>query len=432
MKRIGLALLAVLTVGAQEIVIEHVNVIPMTREVVLKDHSVRVRDGRFVEVGPAAKVKAPAGATRIDGQGKYLAPGFAEMHGHIPPPTGPKEFAEDVLFLYVANGVTTVRGMLGYPGQLEFREKAKRNEIESPTLYLAGPSFSGATVKDAAQAIERVRLQKAEGWDLLKIHPGVPLDAYDAMAKTAREVGIRFSGHIPADVGILHALEQKQETVDHLDGYIEYLDKQGAPITDARMVELAQKTKQAGAAVVPTMALWATIIGARDAAEVNAYPELRFMPRATVTQWREAFAGRQATANFSRDKVDRVARDRARLLKIFHAEGVKILFGTDAPQQFSVPGFSIHREMQAMAASGMKPYEILRSGTASVGEHFKAKDTFGTIAVGQRADAVLLDANPLEDVAHFSRLAGVMVRGRWMPGSEIQAGLKRVAERNSR
>jgi len=206
----------VLVASAQEIVIEHANVIPMTRETVLKDYSVRVKDGRFVEVGPSNKFKIPAHATRIDAKGKYLAPGFGEMHGHIPPPSTQPGFIEDVLFLYAANGVTTSRGMLGHPGQLEYREKAKRNEIVSPTLYLAGPSFSGATVKSVQQAIDRVKQQKAEGWDLLKIHPGLTMDQYDAMAKTAREVGISFSGHVPADVGILHALEQKQETVDHL------------------------------------------------------------------------------------------------------------------------------------------------------------------------------------------------------------------------
>ena len=413
--------------SAQEIVIEHVNVIPMTSAAVLRDQSVRIKDGRFVEIG---KVKVPAGAIRVDGKGKYLTPGFGEMHGHIPPPTAPRQLVEDVLFLYVANGVTTVRGMLGYPGQLELREKAKRNEIVAPNLYLAGPSFSGATVKNVAQAVERVKQQKAEGWDLLKIHPGVPRDAYDAMAETARAVGIRFSGHVPAEVGILHALDQQQETIDHLDGYIELLDKQGAPISDAQMLGLAQKTKQAGAWVVPTMALWETIIGARDAASLHAMPELRYMPKATVTQWKEAFAGRQSTPMFSREKVDRVARDRKRLLKIMNAEGVKILFGTDAPQQFSVPGFSIHREMQSMVEAGMTPYEILRSGTASVGEHFKAKDAFGTIAVGQRADAVLLDADPLKDIANLSKIAGVVLRGKWIPQSEITAGLEKINERN--
>jgi len=422
----------VLVAGAQEIVFEHVNVIPMSREVVLKDYSVRSKDGRFVEVGQTGKLKVPPGALRIDGRGKYLIPGLSEMHGHIPPPTAPQAYIDDVLYLYVANGITTVRGMLGHAGQLDFREKAKRNEIVAPTLYLAGPSFSGATVKNPAQAIERVKQQKAEGWDLLKIHPGVSRESYDAMAKTARDLGISFSGHVPADVGILHALEQKQETVDHLDGYIEYLDKMGSPITDAQLVDIAKKTKEAGAWVVPTMVLWETIIGAPDAATLRAFSELKYMPRDIVKQWTEAFDGRQSTPQFSRAKAQRIATDRKRLLKVMDAQGVKILLGTDSPQQFSVPGFSIHRELKSMAESGMKPYEILRSGTARVGEYLKAKDSFGTIAVGQRGDAVLLNANPLEDVGNYSRIAGVLVRGKWMAGAEIEAGLARIAARNAR
>ncbi len=430
--RAKLGFFLVLTAGAQEIVFEHVNVIPMTRETVLKDYSVRVKDGRFVEVGPGGKIKIPAGATRIDGKGKYLTPGMGEMHGHIPPPAAPKEFIDDVLFLYVANGITTVRGMLGHPGQLDFREKAKRNEIIAPALYLAGPSFSGATVKNPAQAVERVKQQKAEGWDLLKIHPGVSRESYDAMAKTARELGISFSGHIPAEVGILHALEQKQETVDHLDGYIEYLDKLGSPITDAQLVDVAKKTKSAGAWVVPTMVLWETIIGAPDAASLHAFPELKYMPRETVKQWTEAFAGRQSTPQFSRVKAQRVAADRKRLLKVMDQQGVKILFGTDSPQQFSVPGFSMIRELKSMHEAGMKPYDILRSGTARVGEYLKAKDSFGTIAVGQRADAILVEANPLEDIGNLSKISGVLVRGKWMPKSEIQAGLEKIAARNAK
>jgi imidazolonepropionase-like amidohydrolase len=425
-------LLLALGVGAQEVVIEHVNVIPMNREIVLKDQSVLVKDGRFVQVGAAGKLKVPAGAIRVDGKGKYLMPGMGEMHGHIPPPTSPAQDVEDVLFLYVANGITTVRGMLGYEGQLEIREKAKRNEIVAPSLYLAGPSFNGATVKTAAQAVERVKQQKAEGWDLLKIHPGVPLAAYDAMAATAKSMGMRFGGHVPADVGIVHALESKQETIDHLDGYLEYLDGLGLPIPDERMVSLARKTKAEGAAVVPTMALWATIIGARDAAEVNGYPELQYMPRWQVSQWKGALAGRQGAASFSRSKVDRVAQDRKRLLKIFYAEGVKILFGTDAPQQFSVPGFSMHRELQAMAEVGMKPYDILRSGTVNVGEYFQGQDRFGAIAAGQRADAVLLEGNPLEDVGNLRKVAGVLLRGKWLAGAEISQRLEVIAARNAK
>src|SRR5690606_25103695 len=193
--------------------------------------------------------------------GKYLMPGLAEMHGHVPPPNAPAEFTEDVLFLYAATGVTTVRGMLGSPGQLELRERAKRGEIIAPTLYLAGPSFNGNSVNSAEQAAQMVREQKAAGWDLLKVHPGLTREEYDAMARTAKEIGIRFGGHVPQEVGLIHAIEMGQETFDHLDGYMEYLNGDQGPIPDERLREIARRTKAAGAWVVPTMVLWETLMG---------------------------------------------------------------------------------------------------------------------------------------------------------------------------
>ena len=169
----------------------------MTKDRVLANQTVVVTGDRITAVGPAKTTRVPEGATRIDGQGKFLMPGLAEMHGHIPPPTAPRELVDNVLFLYVAAGVTTVRGMQGAPGQLDLREAAKRGEIVAPNLYLAGPQFSGNAVKSAEDAAARVRQQKSEGWDLLKVQEGLALDAYDSMAKTAKEVGIRFGGHVP-------------------------------------------------------------------------------------------------------------------------------------------------------------------------------------------------------------------------------------------
>jgi imidazolonepropionase-like amidohydrolase len=403
----------------------------MDREGVLRDHTVVVKNGRIAEVGPAAKVKAPPGATKVDGRGEYLMPGFGEMHGHIPPPTDPAQYVNDVLFLYVANGVTTVRGMLGHPGQLDLREKAKKPEADSPALYLAGPSFSGTSIQSVEQAVARVRQQKSEGWDLLKIHPGVTLAQYDAVAKTAGEVKIPFAGHVPAEVGVLHALEVKQQTIDHLDGYMEYLGNGAGTVPQEKLVEMARRTKAAGVWVVPTMVVWETILGSNDKATIFAFPELQYLPRPLVAQWKKTYEGRLAAPQFNLAQVKRIAEDRKRLLKAMDGEGVRILFGTDAPQQFSVPGFSIHRELQAMAAAGMKPYDILRSGTSNVGEYLKEKDKFGTLTAGSRADAILLEANPLEDVGNVGRRAGVLVRGRWMPESEIQSKLAAIVRRNA-
>ena len=186
-----------------------VNVIPMDEERVLENQTVIVRDGRIAEMGPADETDVPEGATEIDGDGHYLVPGMAELHGHIPSPEEQPEYTDDVLFLFVANGVTTVRGMQGQPGQLALREKANSGEIVSPSLYLAGPAFSGGSIDSPEAARERVRQQHEEGWDYLKILGGLSVEEYDAMAETAHEVGIPFVGHVPGDVGLMHALEKR-------------------------------------------------------------------------------------------------------------------------------------------------------------------------------------------------------------------------------
>lgn len=404
-------------------------VLPMDSERTLPNHTVIVRGDRIVEVGPAGSVRVPDGAQRIEASGKFLMPGLAEMHGHVPPPNAPQQFIDDVLFLYVANGVTTVRGMLGSPGQLDLRARANRGEIIAPNLYLAGPSFNGNSVNSPEQAAQMVREQKAAGWDLLKVHPGLTREEYDAMARTAKEVGIRFGGHVPQDVGLIHAIEMGQETFDHLDGYMEVLNGDQGPIPEERLREIARRTKAAGAWVVPTMVLWETLMGVSELAELTAFPELRYMPRNMVENWTNAHRNRLSNPQVNREMGRTVAENRKRLLDILEEEGVGILMGTDAPQQFSVPGFSLHREMALMVAAGLTPYEVLTSGTVNVGRYFSNADKFGTIAPGQRADMILVDGNPLQDIGNVARRSGVMVRGRWLPTEEIDKRLEEMAAR---
>jgi imidazolonepropionase-like amidohydrolase len=316
------------------------------------------------------------------------------------------------------------------------RRKANAGEIVAPTLYMAGPSFSAGSVSSPEQAARRVRTQKEQGWDLLKIHPGLTVPEYDAMAITAHEVGIRFGGHVPADVGLAHAIEMGQETFDHLDGFIEYLDAFDKPIDRSSLEELVTLVKDAGSWVVPTLVLWDVgIIGRGDAQALAARPEMRYWPKRSipgaegVEGWtrRHAASARQAQAD--PDAADLWANNRLQVLKALADGGVGILMGTDSPQIFSVPGFSLHREMEAMAESGMSPYQILVSGTRAVGEYFRRSDTFGTVAIGRRADLILLNSNPLDDVGNVADRAGVMVRGRWFSEGYIQERLDEIARR---
>jgi adenine deaminase len=173
--------------------------------------------------------------------------------------------------------------------------------------------------------------------------------------------------------------------------------------------------------------VWENLFGDTPTETVLTYDGLKYLPPELVKRWTESHRRRTSGAGFDRVAARHRIENRMRLLRAMNEGGVKILFGTDSPQQFSVPGFSIYREMQRMREAGMTPYQILRSATAAAGEYFKDKDKFGTIAAGQRADLVLLKANPLDDMAHVSQQAGVMVRGRWLSEQDISSRLKEIA-----
>jgi imidazolonepropionase-like amidohydrolase len=424
-----LGVLGSFSVQADMLVFRNVNVIPMTNDKVLTGQNVIVENGRIVSIGRQL-AKLPDGTKVIDGTGRYLAPGLAEMHGHIPPPNAPPNVVDDTLFEYVAAGITTVRGMLGHPGQLALRERSAKGEIAAPNLYLAGPSFNGNSVNSVEDAVKKVRDQKREGWDLLKVHPGLTRDEYDAMAKTAAAEKIRFGGHVPEAVGLVHAIEMGQETFDHLDGYAEYLDAEKGPVDEKKLAAIVKKSKAANVWVVPTMALWEVLYATLDLKTLRNYEELKYVPQAAVDQWTKMYNDR--LGQIPRDEAENVVRNRITILKALSEGGVKILMGTDAPQQFSVPGFSLHRELQWMKRAGMTPYQIMVSGTRNVGEYFKSQDSFGTIEKGKRADLILLDANPLEDIGNVAKIAGVMVNGRWYPKADIDARLATIAARHAR
>lgn len=405
----------------------NVNVVPMDGPRVNAGQTVLVQNGRISAIGPVTDINVPAEAVKIDGAGQYLIPGLAEMHGHNPPPGSSEDAVARTYFLYIANGVTVVRSMLGWDGQLELREKVRSGALLGPTLYLAGPSFNGQTVTSPAQAVQRVRDQKKQGWDLLKVHPGIPRDAYDAMAQTAAEVDIDFAGHVPADVGLVHAITKRQRTIDHLDGYIEHLDAATGPVDAAKLQGLVKMTREHGVAVVPTMVLWDTIIGAHDLPMLMGFEELKYMPAQDVMAWRTSYEKRIGAPGFNAAVARETAANRQKVLKALSDGGVEVLVGTDSPQQFSVPGFSIHREMQAMHAAGMSSYDILRSATRNVAEHMGEAGEFGVVATGARADLILLKGNPLEDIGHVARQSGVMVRGQWLSEQEIEKRLDQIA-----
>ena len=444
--------------GSPVVAFVDVTVLPMDRQRILAGQTVIVRGDRIEAIGPARSTAVPGGAIRIDGRGKYLVPGLAEMHAHVlsaqAPGNADERLNRDIFFLYIANGITTIRAMLGAPNQLVLRDRLAANELLGPTMYVAAPSLNGNSAPNPDTAVKLVRAHKAAGYDLLKIHPGLSRETYDAIVRTAREVGITWAGHVPQAVGLRHAIAARQSTIDHMDGYLEAsvpettavrLQSGGATLADlirnideSRFRELARLSRAAGVWNVPTAALWENLFDRTPPEELAQRPENRYMPRQDVTRWTNAKRNRinqDTQQGVTPELVSRFLTARRRMLKALADEGAPLLMGTDSPQIFSVPGFSLHRELALAVSAGLTPYQVLESGTRNVGryaaEELKLDGRFGTVAVGSRADLVLLDANPLDDVGNLTRRAGVMVRGRWLTADELRAGLEEIASRYS-
>ena len=420
-----------------------VTVVPMDRERLLPGRTVIVRDGRIETVGPARSTQIPAGAIRIEGRGRYLMPGLAEMHAHVPAGNDP-QWTKDVLFLYAANGITFARGMLGAPAHLELRSKLERGELIGPRLYTSGPSLNGNSAATPGDGRRMVAEQKAAGYDFLKIHPGLDRPRYDAIAAAAREHRMPFGGHVPDAVGLRRALEAGQVTVDHLDGYMPLLLRDDSPLRDGeggffgydvadrvddrKIAGLALLTRQAGVWNVPTDSLMHhMLLPDLTEAELLAREEMRYVPRQMLAGWKQARAGLRSQPDFNAARAARFIAVRGKLIKALHDSGAGLLLGSDAPQVFNVPGFSLHRELGYLVQAGLTPYQALAAGTREVARFLGAPADFGTVEPGRRADLILLDADPLKDVANVRRRAGVMIGGRWLPKAEIDAGLAAIA-----
>jgi cytosine/adenosine deaminase-related metal-dependent hydrolase len=430
--------------AADAVAFVDVTVVPMDQERVLENTTVLVEDGRIVAIGPAREVEIPEGAEHIDGRGRWLMPGLAEMHAHLP---GDRASAEDVLFLYVANGVTTIRGMAGAPLHLELKEQTASGELLGPTIHAAAPGISGQVAPRPEDAERAVRERAEAGYDLLKVFE-MPVESYAAMARTAHEISIPFAGHVPEAVGLVGALHAKQASIDHLDRYVEFLapgyeDMPGrqagffgsglVDIADTgRIPEAVERTLAAGTWVVPTLSLVEHLASPEPATEMIRRPEMRYMPPDVLDDWVRAKREFQARPDFQPEAAQRLVELRRELLEALHEAGAPIALGSDSPQFFNVPGFSIVREMEMMVAAGLSPYDVLVTGTRNPAAYFGTPEAFGTVAPGRRADLILLEANPLEDVANVARRAGVMVRGRWLPQAEIDERLERIARAHAR
>jgi imidazolonepropionase-like amidohydrolase len=429
-------ILAVDAANAASTAFFNVNVIPMTEERVLPGQTVIVEDGVIALIGDVDDVPLPKDAVIVDGTDRYLMPGLAEMHAHVP--DAASDDLDRVLTLFAANGVTTIRGMLGQPSHLALRQALLEGERFGPRLITSGPSLNGNSVAGPADAERKVNDQHLAGYDFLKIHPGLTAAEYKAIAVTANELGMPFAGHVPVAVGVEGVFAAGMATIDHLDGYMAALmppevDRSGGyggffdvlladQVLEGLIEDVVAATVAAGTWNVPTQSLIEQLVNDESVADLSSRAENRYMPRATVQRWAQAKESQLSERGFSPEIGARAIDIRQKLILALHRAGAGLLLGSDAPQIFNVPGFSAHRELGFLVDAGLSPFEALQTGTTAPAE-FLGLDT-GAIVVGKEADLVLLDANPLDDIANSRRVYGVMLRGSWHGHGDLRKRLE--------
>lgn len=433
-----------------------VDVVPMQRgdgedrAKLLHGQTVVVRGDRIVAIGPTKEVAVPEGAVRIAGKeggnSRYLMPGLADMHVHAWDPGD--------LVLFLANGVTTIRNMFGSPMHLVWRAKVAAGELLGPSVLTAGPIIDGnppvwpgsTVIDDPAQAEKAVLEQKEAGYDFLKVYARLTTPCYDAIVEAAGKHGMRVMGHVPSAVGLEHVLLSKQESVEHLDGLAGFAQKDDSPysskvdfrsealawkhVDDKKIAEAAKLARENGVWSCPTLVVLQKWVQGEAAKELSERPEMRYVPAIERQFWDPGNNYLKSLPAEYLDSVRAADSDRKRAVGIFHKAGARILLGTDMGNPFVIAGFAVHEELANLVASGLSPYEALRAGTSGAAEFMKAGDEWGSVAVGRRADLVLLEANPLEDVGNAARRVGVMVRGKWFLESDLRVRLEELATRN--
>jgi imidazolonepropionase-like amidohydrolase len=409
-----------------------------------------------------------------DGSGKYLIPGFLDMHAH---PLTEKHPVGD-LELMLANGVTGFRQMSGSPQLLRQRSAGTLPlPADSPgVVALPGALLTPLNAGTIADAVAAIRDQAAAGADFIKVALITPHVFFPAVAE-ARKLGIPVAGHLPAGIDVERASRAGIKAIEHLGpgltimagcsadevslaeaiaalpglrlpsvklpfmdrillrvlrkvvinpinrstpAEIEILQQAVDTFSEERAADLAGQFAENGTWQVPTLIRLRTQ-HLCDAPEFRQDPDLQYMAKSTTQSWQDAASTFTTKFPPLSRATFRAAYDvLLRMTKIFNDGGVKMLAGSDSVgAAWEVPGPSLHREFDELARAGVPPLRILQMTTRDAAEFLGTTSTMGTVDVGKNADLVLLDANPVAAAANLHQISAVIRRGRHYSSADL-------------
>ncbi len=411
---------------ALSLAIVNVNLIPMTSEVVLRDHTVLIEDGVVRAVGPAPDLHVGPDYQVVDGRGRYLMPGLADMHVHI----SGDAFAP---LLFIVNGVTAVREMNGDAAVLAWASDAATGKILAPRIYTTGPILDGRPNEHAGRPVTtpevaraRVKQQHADGFRMVKPYTWLDREVYLAVVKTAKSLGMYVVGHVPYSVGAQGAIAAGQDEIAHIhsfhqDFFVDFDSRdvfREYAVDHLQISRIAALVSNAGVRVTTTLIVNQALADAQDLDAFLGRPMqdyefswARFYMNSPSWRFNKLWAHEYLQETY----LPWVYA----LLKNLHDAGVMLVLGTDSGVTGLVHGFSTHEELRLLVRAGLTSYEALQAATVNAAHAVGEQDRWGTIEAGKFADLVMLNENPLDDVGNSTSIAGVVKSGRWFDQTDL-------------
>lgn len=440
------------------LILTNINVVDTRFGSVQTNHTVVIKEGRIVAVARHGLIEESHHTQIINASGKYLIPGLWDMHVHSAAGTGAAWDERIIYPMYVANGVTGIRDMGGDLNLLKQRRShIWVGELIGPHIVMAGPFLDGGKsnaqtvgVNNPEEGRAAVRDLKKNGADFVKILSGLSRDSYFAIADEARKQHLPLAGHLPESVTPQEASVAGQRSIEHLAGIALACSSKERELRQRRIDDLAKnnladyeaaaleamatydRQKAWGLFVqltdnftwqVPTLSWWrATANLAEERATSDT--RLKYVPVAALQEWQPDAAHVQVLDASTLKKVSSTYLDLAGAMR--HS-GVPFLAGTDGPDPYVFPGFSLHEELELMTKAGFTNLEALQTATYNPALFLTKLDRYGVVEPGRVADLVVLDGNPLVDIRNTRKISAVVLDGKFYSRSELDRVMSSVA-----